>query len=51
MGKTVSAIPCGVVPKGIDPHGRIIHDYRFVADGINSVNTALEDNSVEILHF
>ena len=51
MGKKVYAIPCEVVPKGIDPHGRIIHDYGFVADGINSVNTALANDSVEILHF
>ena len=51
MGKQVYAIPCGVAPKEIDPQGRIIPDYRFVADRINSVNTALEDNPVEILHF
>ena len=44
-------IPCGAVPKGSDPHGRIIHDYSFSYEGENSLNSALLENSVEYISF
>ena len=42
--------PCGSVPKGDDPHGRIVHNYSHEFDGI-SLNSALIDNSVEYISF
>ena len=42
--------PCGAVPKGDDPHGRIVHNYSHEFDGI-SLNSALLDNSVEYISF
>ena len=43
-------IPCGAVPKGDDPYGRIIHDYSHEFNGI-SINDALLDNSVKYIAF
>ena len=51
LGKEFYVIPCGAVPKGDDPHCRIIHDFSFAADGVNSINTALLDNSVQYISF
>ena len=46
----VYTVPCGAVPKGDDPHGRIIHDYSYaVSDG--SINSALLENSVRYIAF
>ena len=46
----VYTIPCGAVPKGDDPHGRIIHDYSYACrDG--SINSALLENSVRYIAF
>ena len=42
--------PCGAVPKGDDPHGRIVHNYSHEFDGV-SLNSALLDNSVEYISF
>ena len=44
-------IPCGAVPKGSDPHGRIIHDYSFSYEGEESLNSALLENSVQYISF
>ena len=43
-------IPCGAVPKGDDPFGRIIHNYSHKYNGW-SINDALMDNSVEYISF
>ena len=51
LGRPVYTIPCGCVPKGADPHGRIIHDYSFAFDGINSLNSSLLENSVHYIAF
>ena len=51
MGSNFHAIPCGAVPKGSDPHGRIIHDYSFAGKGGHSINTSLLDNSVKYISF
>ena len=42
--------PCGAVPKGDDPHGRIIHNYSHEFEGI-SLNSVLLDNSVQYISF
>ena len=42
--------PCGAVPKGEDPHGRIVHNYSHQFDG-TSLNDALLDNSVSYISF
>ena len=42
--------PCGAVPKGEDPHGRIVHNYSYEFDGI-SINSVLIDNSVQYISF
>ena len=42
--------PCGAVPKGDDPHGRIVHNYSHEFDGI-SLNSVLLDNSVQYISF
>ena len=42
--------PCGAVPKGEDPHGRIVHNYSHQFDGV-SLNDALLDNSVSYISF
>ena len=43
-------IPCGAVPKGDDPFGRIIHDYSHEFNG-HSINDALLDNFVKYIAF
>ena len=42
--------PCGAVPKGDDPHGRIVHNYSHEFNGI-SINSVLLDNSVQYISF
>ena len=42
--------PCGAVPKGDDPHGRIVHNYSHKFDGI-SINSTLLNNSVQYISF
>ena len=42
--------PCGAVPKGDDPHGRIVHNYNHEFDGI-SINSVLLDNSIQYISF
>ena len=42
--------PCGAVPKGDDPHGRIVHNYSHEFEGI-SINSVLLDNSVQYISF
>ena len=51
LGKSFYVIPCGAVPKNGDPFGRIIHDFSYAGDGLNSINTALIDNSVRYISF
>ena len=51
LGSKFFIIPCGAVPKGHDPHGRIIHDFSYARDGENSINSALLENSVEYISF
>ena len=43
--------PCGAVPKGTDPHGRIIHDYSFAPQNSHSLNSSLLENSVHYISF
>ena len=50
LSNSFYTIPCGAVPKGDDPYGRIIHDYSHEFDGI-SINDALLDNSVKYIAF
>ena len=33
LGRDIYVIPCGAVPKGNDPHGRITHDFRIALAG------------------
>ena len=51
LGSNVYTIPCGSVPKGDDPHGRIIHDYSYAIMGSQSINEVLLDNSVQYISF
>ena len=51
LGKQFYLTPCGAVPKGNDPHGRIVHDFSFAADKQNSINTSLLDNTVKYISF
>ena len=51
LGTSFYVIPCGAVPKGTDPHGRIIHDYSFAPAGGVSINSCLIDNSVRYITF
>ena len=51
LGRKFYVIPCGSVPKGDDPHGRIIHDFSYAFDGQNSINSALLENSVQYISF
>ena len=44
-------VPCGAVPKGTDPHGRIIHDYSFAPENTRSLNESLLENSVQYITF
>lgn len=50
LSSSFYTIPCGAVPKGDDPHGRIIHNYSHEFDG-RSINDALLDNSVHYISF
>ena len=50
MSSHFYTIPCGAVPKGEDPHGRIIHNYSHEFDG-HSINDALLDNTVKYISF
>ena len=51
LGRPFYTIPCGAVPKGEDPLGRIIHDYSFPSKTQGSVNSALVNTSVEYISF
>ena len=42
--------PCGAVPKGEDPHGRIVHNYSHQFNGL-SLNEVLIVNSVSYISF
>ena len=42
--------PCGAVPKGEDPYGRIVHNYSLQFNGL-SLNEVLKDNSVSYISF
>ena len=44
-------IPCGAVPKGDDPHGRIIHDYSYAPPNTESLNSCLLNTSVTYISF
>ena len=43
--------PCGAVPKGDDPHGRIIHDYSYAPRNTDSLNSCLLNTSVTYISF
>ena len=43
--------PCGAVPKGNDPHGRIIHDYSFASNHDVSLNSCLQNTAVRYISF
>lgn len=51
LGTRVYTIPCGSVPKGDDPHGRFIHDYSYSPKNVQSINSALLENSVHYISF
>ena len=51
LGKDVYTIPCGSVPKGDDPNGRIVHNYSYAVDKGCSLNSALLENSVQYIAF
>ena len=51
LGRPFYIIPCGAVPKGGDPLGRIIHDYSYPSKTRGSVNSALINTSVEYISF
>ena len=51
LKSNIYTIPCGSVPKGQDPHGRIVHDYSYAAVEGQSINSALVDNSVKYIEF
>ena len=51
LGSRVYTIPCGSVPKGDDPHGRIIHDYSYPGKNGQSVNAALLEKYVRYISF
>ena len=51
LGSDFYVIPCGAVPKGQDPHGRIIHEYSFSPKYGYSINSALLENSVQYISF
>ena len=42
--------PCGALPKGDDPHGRIVYNYSHEFDDI-SLKSVLLDNSVLYISF
>ena len=43
--------PCGAVPKGDDPHGRIIHDYSYAPQDTDSLKSCLQNTSVTYISF
>ena len=49
LESSIYLILCGAVPKGADPHGRVIHDYSFAAYATGSLNWCLLDNSVSLI--
>ena len=49
LGRDVYTIPCGRVPKGDDPDGRIVHNYSYAAYSGWSINSALLENSVQYI--
>ena len=51
LGTKVYTIPCGSVPKGDDPHGRIIHDDSYPRKKGQYINAALLENSVYYISF
>ena len=51
LSSKVYTIPCGSVPKGDDPHGRIVHDYSYAAVDGESINEALLDNTFRYISF
>ena len=51
LGSEVQVTPCGAVPKGDDPHGRIIHDYSFAPPNDLSLNACLLHTSVTYISF
>ena len=51
LGRDVYTIPCGSVPKGDDPNGRIVHNYSYAVDKGWSLNSALLENSVQYIAF
>ena len=50
LSNSFYTIPCGTVPKGDDPYGRIIHNYSHEYNG-RSINDALLENSVQYISF
>ena len=50
LSSSFYTIPCGAVPKGDDPLGRIIHNYSHKFAG-RSINDSLMDNSVHYISF
>ena len=50
FAKIFYVTPCEAVPKGEDPHGRIVHNYSHQFDGV-SLNDVLVDNSVTYISF
>ena len=51
LGEDVYIIPCASVRKGVDPHGRFVHDYSYSVNGNESINSALLENSVRYIAF
>ena len=50
-GKGVLHHSLWALPKGNNPHGRIIHDFSFGLAGEKSINASLFDNSVKYITF
>ena len=48
LGGDFYITPCGAVPKGDDPHGRIVHNYSHTFDGI-SLNSVLDPSALASL--
>ena len=51
LGNSIYTIPCGSVPKGDDPHGRIVHNYSYAPPFGQSINSVLLENSVHYIAF
>ena len=45
-GRQFYGIPSGAVSKGVDPYGRILHDYGHYIKGSYSINASHADTSV-----